>query len=340
MKISAERADAFAARPDAKTRLALVYGPDEGLVRERVAKLVRSVVDDPNDPFRVAELTGAQIKGDPALLADEAAALALTGGRRVVKVRDADDASAKAITQFLDAPAGESLIVVQAGDLAARSALRKAVEASPIAAALPCYLDEGQALETVIRDSLAANQIGVSRDAMDFLTSHLGGDRLVTRSEIDKLATYMGGPGEVSLDDAMACIGDVSAMNLDDLAFAVADGEAAHAQALLDRLSAEGKPMVSLLRTVSRHFMRLHLAGGAIAQGRSSDQALGLLKPPPFFKVKGRFAAQLRRWPPERVASALDILLTAQIDCMTTGLPDTEIGARALLQVSRAAGRR
>lgn len=340
MKISPERADAFAARPDARTRLALVYGPDEGLVRERVAKLVRSVVDDPGDPFRVAELSGAQLKADPALLADEAAALALTGGRRVVKVRDADDACAKAIAQFLDNPAGDSLIVAQAGDLPPRSALRKTAESSPLAAALPCYLDEGQALETVIRDSLAARQIGVSRDAMDYLAAHLGGDRLVTRSEIDKLATYMGGPGEVSLDDAMACVGDVSAMGTDDLAFAVGDGEAAQAQALLDRLIAEGKPMVGLLRAVSRHFMRLHLAAGAMAQGRSADQAMGLLKPAPFFKVKGRFTAQMRRWPPERVAGALDILLAAQIDCMTTGLPDTEIGARALLQVSRAAGRR
>lgn len=340
MKISPERADAFATRPDAKVRLALVYGPDEGLVRERVAKLVRSVVDDPNDPFRVAELTGPQIKADPALLADEAAALALTGGRRVVRVRDADDACAKAITAFLETPTGDSLIVVQAGDLPARSALRKVAEGSPMAAALPCYLDEGHALETVIRDTLAANQIAVSRDAMDFLASHLGGDRLVTRSEIAKLATYMGGPGEVTLDDVMACVGDVSAMTMDDLAFAVADGEAAHAQALLDRLIAEGKPMISLLRSVSRHFMRLHLAGGAMAQGKSGDQALALLRPPVFFKVKGRFTAQLRRWPPERVAGALDVLLQAELDCKSSGMPEVEIGARALLQISRAAGRR
>ncbi|MFA7431080.1 MAG: DNA polymerase III subunit delta [Rhodospirillaceae bacterium] len=340
MKIAPERADAFAARPDGRTRLALVYGPDEGLVRERVGKLVRSVVDDPGDPFRVAELTGAQIKADPALLADEAAALALTGGRRVVKVRDADDGCTKAVTAFLESAAGDSLIVLQAGDLSPRSTLRKVVEGAPIAAALPCYLDEGQALETVIRDTLAANQIAVSRDAMDFLTSHLGGDRLVTRSEIEKLATYMGGPGEVTLEDAMACVGDVSAMSLDDLAYAVADGEAAHAQALLDRLVAEGKPMISLLRTVARHFLRLHLAGGAMAQGRSGDQAMGLLKPPVFFKLKGRFTAQLRRWPPDRVAGALDLLLQAELECKSSGMPETEIGARALLQISRAAGRR
>lgn len=340
MKIAPERADAFAAKPDGRVRLILVYGPDEGLVRERVGKLVRSVVDDPNDPFRVAELTGAQIKADPALLADEAAALALTGGRRVVRVRDADDACAKAMGQFLDAPAGESLIVAQGGDLGPRSALRKLVEASPIAAAVPCYLDEGQALETVIRDTLGAHKITISRDAMEFLAGHLGGDRLVTRSEISKLATYMGGPGEVTLEDAIACVGDVSAMSLDDLAYAVADGDAVRAHGLLDRLVAEGKPMVSLLRTVARHFLRLHLAGGAMAQGRSSDQALALLKPPVFFKLKSRFSGQLRRWPPERAAGALDMLLQAEIDCKSSGMPENEVGARVLLQISRAAGRR
>lgn len=340
MKIAADRADAFAARPDPKARVVLVYGPDEGLVRERVGKLVRSVVEDPSDPFRVAELTGAQIKADPGLLADEAAALALTGGRRVVRVRDADDGTTKAFTQFLADAAGDALVVAQADDLAARSSLRKLIEGATNAAALPCYLDEGQALERVVRDTLAAQQIGVSRDALDFLLAHLGGDRMVTRSELDKLATYMGGPGEVTLDDAMACVGDLSAMSLDDLALAVADGDAAGAHALLDRLLGEGKPMISLLRTLSRHFQRLHLVGGAMAQGHPQDKALALLKPPLFFKTRGRFVAQLRRWPPAAAARALDLLLAAEMDCKTTGMPEHEIGGRAVIQIARAAARR
>lgn len=92
MKLSGGRIEAFVARPDPKVRVVLVYGPDSGLVRERVDRLTRAVVEDPADPFRVADLTPAILKEDPSRLADEAAAMALTGGRRVVRLKDATDA--------------------------------------------------------------------------------------------------------------------------------------------------------------------------------------------------------------------------------------------------------
>jgi DNA polymerase-3 subunit delta len=342
MKISPDRADGFVARPDPKMRAILVYGPDEGLVRERVQTLMKTVVDDLNDPFRVADLAATALKADPALLADEAAAMALTGGRRVVRVRDADDPVSKAFKSFLDNPLGDALIIAQAGDLSARSTLRKLFESATNAAAIACYLDTGQAVETVIRDSLAKAGLAIDRDAFALLTSYLGGDRQVTRAEVEKLITYMGGPNqtgglEITSDDVLACAGDVSALSMDDLIFALADGDDRTAQSLLDRLYGEGQAMIGLLRSVSRHFMRLHLAGGAMAHGKSADQALALLKPPVFFKVKGRFLGQLRAWPPARAAQALDLLLEAEMDCKTTGMPEYEIVSRTFLQISRGA---
>ena len=41
-------------------------------------------------------------------------------------------------------------------------------------------------------------------DALQFLRDNLGGDRMVSRSELEKLSLYRGGGGEISLDDAMA----------------------------------------------------------------------------------------------------------------------------------------
>lgn len=343
MKIGPDRADSFCARPDPKARVVLVYGPDEGLVRERIGRLMKTVVEDLSDPFRVADLTAQTVKADPAMLADEAQAMALTGGRRVVRVRDADDGSAKAFEAVLGQEGGDTLVLAQAGDLAARSALRKLVEGAANGAAIPCYLDDEMAVETVVRDSLAAFGLGIDRDAMDFLVSHLGGDRMVTRAEVDKLITYMGGHQgnqggtAVSLDDVMACVGDVSAMSMDDLILAVADGDDTTAQTLLDRLMAEGQSVIAVLRAASRHFLRLHLAGDALAQGRSMDQAMGMLKPPVFWKVRGRVQSQLKRWPPQRAAYALDLLLEAEVDCKTTGMPEAEITSRAFLQLCRAA---
>ena len=146
MKIPASRIAAFLQRPDQGIRAILLYGPDEGLVRERAAAAARSVCPDLADPFRVAELSASVLAADPARLADEAAQLSLIGGRRVVRVRGAVDGLAKLFGEFLAATPGDALTVVEAGDLPSRSALRRAFEAPPTAAAIGCYPDTPETL--------------------------------------------------------------------------------------------------------------------------------------------------------------------------------------------------
>lgn len=339
MKLTGAKAEAFLKAPDPGLRVALVFGPDSGLVRERVTRLVKSVVSDPGDPFRVAELGPAILKDDPARLADEAAALALTGGRRVVVVRDAGDSVAALFQGFLAHPAGDALVVAEAGDLGPRSSLRKLFEGADNAVALASYADEGGSLQHVIQEELKAAGLAVEPDALAFLMENLGGDRRLTRAELQKLALYMGGPGRVRLDDALACIGDTAALSMDDLALATADGDHQAAQRVLDRLFREGTHAVAVLRALSRHFQRLHLAAGVMAQGRSADQAMAALKPPVIFKAADRFRRQLGRWPAERVGRALEVLIEAEAECKSTGMPAEEICSRAVMQLARAAGR-
>ena len=74
MLVPPRNADAFAKAPPPGTRAVLVFGPDLGLVRERVEMLMRAIVDDLSDPFRVSVILGPDLKSDPARLADEAMA--------------------------------------------------------------------------------------------------------------------------------------------------------------------------------------------------------------------------------------------------------------------------
>src|SRR5258706_7516953 len=66
MEIKSHLADRFLARPPAGLVAALVYGPDQGMVRERAAALARSVVPDLNDPVRVAALDEAVLHAGSA----------------------------------------------------------------------------------------------------------------------------------------------------------------------------------------------------------------------------------------------------------------------------------
>lgn len=341
MKLAANRIEAFLKAPDPKVRAVLIYGPDLGLVKERLDRLTKGVCPDPADPFRVIDLPPAALKEDPARLADEAAAIAMTGGRRVVRLRDAGDSLTALLTSFLEHPTGDALILIEGSELSPRSSLRKLAESASNAAAMPCYADEGGGLDAVIHESLAAHGLSADPDVITWLADHLGGDRLLTRSELEKLALYMGdGGGRVQMADAIACVGDTAALSLDDLATAAAEGDQAGAQRVLERLYREGTPAVVILRSLQRHFLRLHLAAGAMQSGKSADQAIAGLRPPVHFRLADHLKTQLLRWPLDRLAHALDLLLRAEMDCKTTGMPSEEICGRTLMQLASAAGRR
>src|SRR5262249_24898362 len=138
-----------------------------------------------DDPFRVVELA----RDEFARLPDEAASLPLTGGRRVVRVREATDSAAAQIRTILKSNA-PALVVLEAPGIATRSRLRTDLEAAPDGAAIGCYPEEGRALEATIRDTLKQAGVSVEPDALSWLAGHLGADRAATRAELEKLALY------------------------------------------------------------------------------------------------------------------------------------------------------
>jgi DNA polymerase-3 subunit delta len=341
MKLAAPRVAAFLAKPDAAMRAALVYGPDAGLVRERADRIAAAICPDLRDAFRVADLTAAALLADPARLNDEAAALSLIGGRRVVRVREAGDAAGALFERFLSSPPpGDSMVVVEGGELAARSSLRRTFEDATIAVAIPCYADGRRELEELVRDVLGAHRVSVDSDAMAYLVGHLGGDRLASRRELEKLALFAGDGGRVGLAEATQSVGDSAAMTIDDIVYAAAEGDAAALERALMRAFLEGEMPVSVLRALMRHFQRLHLVQSRIAGGAGDEDALRSLRPPLFFKLQDRFKRQLRVWSQARAAHALALLTQAELNAKTTGLPAEAICRDALLRIARGAAPR
>jgi DNA polymerase-3 subunit delta len=336
MKLDARSIAGFLKKPDTAARAILVYGADAGLVRERVEMLMRTVVEDLSDPFRVADLSGDTVADDPARLADEAAAMAMTGGRRVVRVRDAGNDTVVAFQNFIEHPMGDALVIAESGELDGRSALRKLFVKAENAAALPCYRDELKDLPGIIRETLGRSQVKIDDDALAWLAARLGADRALTRGEIDKLALYVGSGRIATLEDAQALVGDSADVGLDDLARACAGGDVPALERARARLDGEGVVAIAQLRAVQRHFTRLHVCAGLIAAGSDEKSAMMRLRPPVFWKEETAFRAQLKRWPIARLGTALTRLLDAELRCKSSGQPAELIAAQCLLQLAQS----
>jgi len=337
VKFNAGKSAAYLKHPDPSIRAALIYGTDLGLVHERVTLLAKSIVEDLADPFRVSELTGSEIKSDPARLIDEASAQSLIGGERVVLVKLGGEDISKALLQFLEEDIQSSLVVMEAGDLTPRSPVRKLIEKSDIAATITCYSDNLSALGSLIDMVMRENQKSINSEAKDYLLTNLGSDRMVSRGELEKLVTYCGDQQEILLDDAMAAIGDNGALSIDEIIYAVADGNRAALENNLTRAFVEGTSPIAILRAAIRHYQRLHLAAGFMRQGQSSRQAIKSLKPPVIFLFVDRFNRQLDRWSGKKIERALEVLTEAEVNCKSTGLPAEAICGRALMSLSQAA---
>ena len=334
MKIGANRIEDFLRDPGFEVLAVLIYGPDAGLVNERADMVARSAVDDLKDPFLVSELTERELLADHARLADEAAALTLTGGRRVIRIRDATDAAATLIKAHLTHGVGDALTVLRAGDLGPRSKLRLLFEKSRNAAALACYTDDAQALDRLIHNTFSTQGISVAPEAVTYLVTSLGADRAVSRTELEKLSIFAGENSEITLDDAIACVGDNSAFNLDALAFAVGDGDQAAVDRAYGRCQDEGTAAVSVLRVVQRHLTRLQLVMAEAARTGDAARAMQALRPPVFFKFKDRFGRQVRGWCADNISLALALMLDAEHAVKQTGAPAEAICGYALSQVA------
>ncbi len=325
-KLDPKRLATFLKAPG-PVRAALFFGEDAGLVRERADAVAAAVVPD-DDPFRLADLP-REVASRPGAIAGEAAALALTGGRRVVRVRDATDAVAPGLKEALDGP-GEALIVVEAGELPARSKLRALAEGHAGAVAVACYRERGADLQASINAMLREGGVTAEPAAVAWLATRLGDDRGTMRREVEKLALYAGPGGKLAEEDVLACIGDGSALELDEALYAATAGDPAAADRALEVAMAEGAHPVQVIRALLRHVGRLHLAAVA---------GVGALQPPVFFRWKPAFERSLRLWRPEALAAVADRLLDAEKAVKSGGtgrpVPDGAIARNAVLAVAR-----
>ena len=316
-------------RAPGRVRVALIYGEDEGLVRERAEALTRSVAGSLNDPFLTTELDR---EGWPQL-AGEMAALSMIGGRRVVRVREVGDA----ILPFLQAALktqGEALLVLEAPGLG-KGRLRSFGETSPDAAVIACYKVEGRALDELIRGLFAAEHVEADQDALAWLGEVLGGDRAVVRGEVEKLALLAGPGGRLDLEMAQSVAGDAASASIDEALRAATSGDLAAADAATEAAVADGLAPIALLRSALSHLQRLHQGRLAMQTGASAADAVAAMRPPVFFRAKAAIVATLTAWPEDALLRAIGEVRDVELACKQTGARQELLARRFMSTLAR-----
>lgn len=258
-EIKSHEFDGFLQKSARLYRIYLIYGPDRGLVSERAGMIAGKTGIDQNDPFSVTKLDVGDLQKEPGRLVDEAQSIGLFGGEKLIWVRGA--ANEKYLVDAVAFLSGASLdaasIIVEAGDLKKGSALRKTVEAARTAVAIPCYADDGRALNALIDNELSAEGLGITPAARQALVALIGGDRIASRNEIRKLALYCRGMETVDDHHVTEIIGDASAISVDDAVDAILSGNSTNFLHAMQKITSSKTSVFLVLQACLRQFQLL-----------------------------------------------------------------------------------
>lgn len=331
-KLKTNEIESYLKRPHPAHRVLLIYGPDHGLVVER-GKLIAKQTGIPlDDPFQTIQLDLAAIEDHTGRLVDEANTLSMFGGQRLIWLRNigAERSVADAVNLALKSPNEDALIIVEAGDLKPSAALRKTVEQSEIAVAIPCYADDARSLQTLIDQVTSEFNLTLDMDARQQLLSQLGSDRLASRGEIEKICLYALGDddpsaGRITLDDIQAISGDVSDKPISTAIDAVLAGNLNDLEISLTRLFSGKTPAFLLISALMREFRNLAALRATMDHGKDARAAVDSARPPIFFKRKGLITEALRLWNSDRIGHSLGRIETAILETRQRHAPEEAI---------------
>jgi DNA polymerase-3 subunit delta len=307
-----------ALKAPAGTRFFLLHGPDDSGSRA-LARLLGAGMGA--EAERV-DLSGSDLKGDPARLADEAASFSMFGGARWIQVDPAGDECVPAVEALLEAAAGNPVILL-AGGLKPASKLLKLALAAPDALAFASYAPEARDADRLAAELGRAEGLVLRPDIARRIAESCAGNRALIAQELAKFALYVGASPEApkAIDhDVIDALGaDSDEGDLSRLVDSAVGGDAAGLQAELARLHAEGQEGIPLLRATLRRMSLLARLRAEVEQGSTPSAVMASSGKSLFWKEKEEVGRQLGRWRADLLAKAMARLVEAERQVKASG---------------------
>jgi DNA polymerase-3 subunit delta len=322
-------------QPAPGIRFYLFHGPDEAQSRALAARLLAAL-----DATKFLVTSGA-VKSDPASLVDEAGAMSLFGGKRLVWIEPATKDIEDGVAALLEGPDTESPVVAIAGALTKSSALLKLAEASPRAVAFAAYAPEGQDAERMVIDLGRRFGLNISPPVAARLADSAGNDLAIVAQELQKLALYIDADPHAPKELDHAAIDEIGADNAEGdfqrLADLALGGEIDQLADELTRLPSGGNEAIPVLRSLQRRLLMLAPLRARIERGERIDAVMTSSGRPLFFKEKSKVGRMLQKWRAQDLATVAERAGKLERSLMFTPAPDREALGEELLAIARKA---
>lgn len=168
-------------------------------------------------------------------------------------------------------------------------------------------LPKGAALESWIVKRARSNGVTITSDAAALLANFIGNQLRLLANEIDKLATFVGDGGTISVDDVRSLSAQVQEARIFDLTDALAQRNQKQALTILHDLLTDGEPPIKLISTITTQFRSLLLVKELSVKGMRAAQIATTIGISPFIAEKA--ARQVGKFTPTQLERAYRQLL-------------------------------
>ena len=334
--------------PRSATQASIFFfcGPDEAGATAAANKVIAALPD----PGERIELSGADLKRDPALLGDEARSNSLFGGTRHIFVRATGDEAHDALETLIqtgEVGGGEAApIFVVATSATDKSRTAKLLEKRGDALVAMFYPPDLMSVAASVRAMADSAGLRLGGDLAERIARAAGLDVRLAQSEVDKLALYLDAspqsPKSATPDDYDEIGASTEEDGFGPVVSAVMGGELAKLPSELQRIKELGLNPVGLLLALERRAAQLVQISAKLGPRGSLDDLnrgekaqLGI-----FWKEEREIRQQLSSWHRRKLDRLVPRLVALHRSLLANSQAAELLLAQDLAEIARFAAKR
>ena len=312
----------------------LIYGPNEGLIRDDILKICSSFKED----LEIDEITinGKALDENYSLIDEEIRSFSMFSEKKIIHLENLRE---KHLQYFKNQKIENDkiLVIIKSDNLNKSSKIRNFFEKHKRYAALPCYEDDMRSTMNLLSQFQSDNKVKFSSDIKNYLLQNLSSDRLISKSELEKILLVIGNAQneEIELEEIQNILNDGSSNSLNIINENVMYGKVNQVSKNLYRIFDEGTNAVAIVRSLLNYLVRVHKTQIEIKKTGNFDEAIKQLRPPVFWKDKDNFRNHCSKWPTKDILLYIERLLEAEYMCKTQSSLNNQICEKYILSVAK-----
>ena len=316
----------------------LIYGPNEGLVRENIDLVYKKFSD--NLDCEKLYITNKQLDEDPSVLQNEMNSISMFSTKKFIVLDSLKEKHFTIIEKCLLENYENIFLIIKLDNLTKSSKIRKLYETSKIHFCLACYDDDLKILSSLLEKFQKENSITFDSDVKSFLLNNLSNDRMVIKNELEKILLSLSKDDrKVDIEKIKYILHDSAHTDFQQINNSILFGNIEKGSKSLEKLFNLGTDPVAILKSLNNYIMRIRLTQVELSKGKQFDEAIKILRPPVFWKEKSDFKRHCLIWPANVIENLINEVLSSEIRCMTNIIIAKEQCEKTLFEISSIAKR-